>query len=114
MDRFPRNLQLVEFFGADPTVFDRNAPWVYSRLHFVTTRGPDEVRCVIDNPEVELRWRRESQELLFVHLRFVQALYIIKYPGGEALVADSTTGNGQAKLSLQLHPKVHVSYETDI
>ena len=102
--------ELLEFFGVEPDLSDsEDTPWAYKRLSFSVEQNSERVDCVIDNPELEVRWFREEVEIVFLSLGSVQDLSVQEYPGGKCLVAIGTSPKQDMTLRLQLQPRIHVS-----
>lgn len=111
MIEFPENLELLDFFAAEPTLSDPGVPWAYNRLEFINDLGEDRVECVIDNPELEIRWFRQEVEQTYLKLFPVQSLRIQEFPGGKILVAEGIAPEREWSLRLQLRPQVHLAIQ---
>jgi hypothetical protein len=109
MRTFPENLELIEFFESEPVVSEPDIPWAYCCLSFSARLGEERVECVIDNPQLEVRWFRHDLEVAFLTLHPVIELAVQEYPGGKALVAQGVGPNQDLAFRLQLRPRVHLA-----
>jgi hypothetical protein len=112
MDTFPSEIELVDFFQVEPARSDADVPLAYARLRFSATLGAERIECLIDNPELEVRWFREDIEQTYLHFYPVQRLSIQEYPGGKCLVAEGVGLKQQLTFRLQLRPRVHIALES--
>jgi hypothetical protein len=112
MQKFPENVELLDFFNSEPKLTDPDVPWVYNRLSFSSKLGEERVDCVIDNPGLEVRWFRQDVEIAFVEFFSVEDLSIQEYPGGKVLVAEGVGPDEDCTFRLQLRPRIHLSLKT--
>ena len=109
MELFPTHTEFLDFFQVEPTRADENVPWAYTRLNFSVVLGDDKLECLIDNPQLEIRWFRRDNELAFLSFCSVQQLRIQEYPGGKWLVAQGVGLKQELTFRLQLRPRIHIS-----
>ena len=110
-DNFPTNLDLLDFFEAEPKLLDASpdVPWQYNELTFLSVIGNDQAECTISYPAIEIRWRRDGEEVLILGVEDALSMSIQSYPGGKVLVAESP----HSTLRVQLRPKVHIAVRCD-
>jgi hypothetical protein len=113
MQPFPAEHELIWLFESEPAVKLADVPWAYNELTFVTVRGPDTIRCVIEPgyQSLDLSWERDGLELVALALRRVRGIEVDRADGGEALVV-TFAEPGPAPLRLTLKPRVHLTWGT--
>jgi hypothetical protein len=108
---FPEAHELIGFFEAEPVVADPGVPWIYNSLTFRTTRGQDQVVCIIEpaNLSVDIAWRRAERHIGTFRLRQVASLSLERRGATEIMKAEFRS-RAIEPFSLHLKPHVEVTW----
>lgn len=107
----PQAHELIWLFEAEPTLLDPGVPWVYNQLTFETTRGADQITCVIAPAygNASIFWTRDRTEIVALDLQGIGTLAVEREGAIETLTASFLAPELRA-LRLQLRPTVHLSW----
>jgi hypothetical protein len=111
--KLPEPHELVGLFGSEPQLADRDLPWVYNRLTFSASLGPDEVEVEISPGfgHVALIWRQGDQTRATLELNNVESLEVKEAP--PTLVIGFEDSLPLGSLRLQLGPHVSLFWTVD-
>ena len=113
IDPFPRDWELMEFFGCEPSLLDPNVPWVYNLLRYESENGGDRVVCDIEPASeiVEIKWWQGGILRLELGLHAVKSLTIDESSGAASLILE-LRNELASPVTFQVRPHVAASFGT--
>jgi hypothetical protein len=114
MNPFPKDWELIGLFECEPECLDADIPWCYNQLTFRTSRGDDQITCIISPgyEELQWEWRQNGLKITELNLHSVAGLDVMFENGKESLIAHFRD-KFLIPLVLQLKPHINILWGTE-
>lgn len=78
MHQFPEDYELIGFFEVEPEVLDKDIPWAYNELTFISnsTNGTLIVKMVSGSEIMHIEWKQDENVVLELELKGVLGLTV--------------------------------------